>query len=181
MDRGQCQNSVWINVNWRVGGPKCYIGYTSKFGKLASIYTWQSVMDYDEAYRQMQAAMRFRVGTTANMAWVHYDHDFLTKQEWNPGNSWCAPDMELYARMLRHGTTLIPTKHHQFFVSKWIPATDLTRWLNQSAFFDTLTPKATKVTTDNNKMTESHKAKRYSQGYIYSKRSVQKMLWMTVN
>ncbi len=40
-----------------------YLGYTAKIGHYATLYTWQSVMNFDCAYRQSQAALRFRWGS----------------------------------------------------------------------------------------------------------------------
>jgi hypothetical protein len=40
-----------------------YLGYTAKIGQYATLYTWQSVMDYDKAYRQSQASLCFRWGS----------------------------------------------------------------------------------------------------------------------
>jgi len=42
-----------------------YLGYTAKIGHYATLYTWQSVMAFDHAYRQSQAALNFRWGTEA--------------------------------------------------------------------------------------------------------------------
>ena len=40
-----------------------YLGYTAKIGQYATLYTWQSVMAFDAAYRQSQAALGFRWGS----------------------------------------------------------------------------------------------------------------------
>ena len=53
--------------------------------------------------------------TTSGTAWLRYDQDFRRKQERNPTNSWSSLDMELYARMLRHGTVAMHTQRQQFF------------------------------------------------------------------
>ena len=53
MSTGQLQGDSMID----------YMGYTAKIGQYATLYTWTSVMTFDAAYRQLQAAFSCRWGS----------------------------------------------------------------------------------------------------------------------
>ena len=68
--------AMWITANSRIMGQmlnesgknfyvRAYLQYTEMVGELAARYTWQSVLLFDEEYRQWQAKQGFPCGTDA--------------------------------------------------------------------------------------------------------------------